>query len=160
MGKRGSVWFDDQGYIERIKSRADLPDLNNLGPTHKRRWCEYNPQTRTLTLESNNGQIVALTFRNKEDEKTSGQALLFEVGYDLWNSGTVEFTLQEVLKRCSDKFKRSHHITDATNVWFKNTRVNLRRTIEQSPVKDFVVAFHTSHPRSGKYQFFIKPITV
>lgn len=159
MGKTGNNSVDKEGYIERNKDRVvDLAEFIKENPVATKRWCDFDYNTKTLTIQSNNGQPVALTFRINKDEQISSQTVLFEVGYELWDESLTDFTLGEVLERCFRKAKKYRLNIDATNHWFKNTRVNLRRTIQQSPVKNSVKAFETEHPRSGRYQFSIKQL--
>lgn len=158
MRKVGSVWVDDESVFDKYKNRVvDLAKFSKSSPAEVKRWCRYDYDTQTFTMQLNNGQPVVLTFRKNQNEKISSQALLFEVGYELWEAGSTDFSLQEVLERCSRKIERDRLVIEATNQWFKNTRINLRITIKHSQTKDLMDAFDTKHPRSGRYQFSIKP---
>lgn len=155
MGKIDKA-FADSNYYEQNKDRViDLAEFNKSKPI--KRWCKFDYETKTLSIELNDGQPIPLTLR-KHKEKISSQAILFEVGYELWEANNPNFNLQIVLERCSQKIRRYGVVVDATNYWFKNTRANLRTTIKNSQVKDLVIAFDTENPRSGKYHFSIKPL--
>jgi len=150
MGKKGSVLFDDTNYYEQHKDRViDLAQF--------KKSPSYDYDTQTFTIHLNDSQPLALTFRKNQDGKISGQAVLFEVGYELWRDDLTDFELKTVLERCSKKLKKYRVLSPSTtSQWFKNTRVNLRRTIEGSKVKGLVKAFDTENPRTGRYQFSIR----
>lgn len=135
---------------------GDLAELGKSKPVDVKRWCNFDYKTKTLTVQLNDGQPIALTFRKSQSGQTSSQALLFEVGYELWEANTSEFDRQTVIERCHKKIKGYTVSMDATSDWFKNTRANLRRTIENSRLKDLVRAFDTENARVGKYHFSIE----
>lgn len=159
MGKNIKALIDEtkyyeKKYFEKNKDRViDLAEVNKSKPI--KRWCKFDYKTKTLSIELNDGQPIALTLR-KHKEKISGQTILFEVGYELWEENNPNFNLQIVLEKCSQKIRQYGIVAEATNYWFKNTRANLRTTIESSQVRDFVRAFDAENPRSGKYHFSIK----
>ena len=123
---------------------------NKLG-----RWCDYDYNTRTFQIIENNGQVVSLTFRKREDNKVSSQTILFEVGYELWIEGALPVERKKLLGRCSDKVKKYELNIDANSAWLKQTRRNLSETIKNSQVKIYVKAFETTRP--NYYNFLISP---
>ena len=158
MAKVGKVWVDDESYIERIKkdpSIKDLADFNKKKPHGVERWCNFDYATKTLTIQLNSGQPVALTFNKNQREQIGGQALLFEVGYELWEANITDVSRQEVLNRCIKKAKK-YGLDEPNGNWLKNTRSNLIRTIKKSRVKDLVNVFELKGHNSNEYQFSIK----
>ena len=158
MAKVGKVWVDDESYIERIKKDPtikDLADFNKKKPHGVERWCNFDYATKTLTIQLNSGQPVALTFNKNQQEKIGSQALLFEVGYELWEANITDVSRQEVLERCIKKAKK-YGLGEPYGNWLKNTRSNLIKTLKKSRVKDLVNAFDLKGHNSDQYHFSIK----
>ena len=147
--------WKDYGFNDYMEKPA------TSGSQNKRPWCEYNPLTWTFTLEKKNGETITLTFRKNQKGEISDQAILFEVGYNLWTAGIEEFERAEVLKRIEEKANIHKVSREINGNWFKQARRNLTETIRDyklSPDVDlsaFVKAFHLDKAKKGKYCFLI-----
>lgn len=163
MAKRGGVWVDERTYYERNKDNVvDLAQFNtnqqkSSKPTSPNtRWCSFDYSSKTLTIQLNSGQLISLTFNKKnQSDKVGSQALLFEVGFDLWEAGITEVSRQEILDRCTKKANK-YSLTITPNVyWLKNTRANLRRTIENRHLDGYLQAFDPLDRDKDTYLFSI-----
>lgn len=116
---------------------------------------DYDPINPTLTIYPPEGQEISLTFRSPMDKrKKSAQAILFEVGYVVWENTheNVEFTKEEIIK-AANKLSKGKSLTDN---WFRYTRKNLNKVIKNHPVCKYIEAFmEFSSVNKNKFRFSI-----
>jgi hypothetical protein len=127
-GNKQPSWKDSgyNDFMERPALDNNYQTINGV----KERWCEYNPVSWTFTIEKRNSEPVTLTFKKNPKGEISNQAILFEVGYDLWIAGMSEFEKSEILKRCAEKVKSYGISREINGHWLKQSRRNLRDSID------------------------------
>lgn len=138
---------------EYKKIRNSIKHQSKQKP-HK--WCNYDYATRTFTINQNNGQPLALTFRENKKGVISGQTILFEVGYELWKETNQDsFERQYILEQCLEKVKKYGVNIDVTSEWLKDTRINLISTVRHSRIKHLIRVFDYVKRTPNVYYFSI-----
>jgi hypothetical protein len=142
-------WIKQFTLIEakRIASQKSWqpPSINQLfkdsnAVEDRKRWVKWycdEQNSCTIEIRSPDGSWKTYTFRRHNKDR-SGQAVLFEIGYEHWlSSFDASISKSTILKEASKKIG-----TEANSDWLKSTRANLRGSIESSPMRGFVNAFN------------------